>query len=362
MNIQLLTPKFSRNDIITRSNLNGLNANNTSYPNLRPLDKDTVSFGTRTKTLTNAAKQAKSSGEKVLKEWNPNAIHFNEIIKIADSYEEPLKNFLRVLRKEMHDLIATEANPDNPILPGAAGIKGRVKKPNSIAEKANCRKLFTADEITKMGDIGGARLILRRSSKEDVASIFEVLGNMVKKGTKIKEVENYRLTPNLGYISQNTLDEFEAICQKCGQYPEIKSKALPNGYTAIHVSIELPDDKVIELQIMGRDMEKMKDVEDFFYKWRCGEGKKGFDPKYKSIQKIFQKEMPNLDDFQKETLNRYIKDSYVHALKLPPKSAKSRTSIERDFLPFPYSLSQELSYANLSKMMDECNRIANAKK
>jgi len=42
MNIQLLTPKFLRNDIITRSNQNGVNANTASYPNLRPLEKDTV--------------------------------------------------------------------------------------------------------------------------------------------------------------------------------------------------------------------------------------------------------------------------------------------------------------------------------
>lgn len=60
MNIQLLTPKFKTNDnfqnssnsTIRVSNHTGLKLNNTSMPNLRPLAKDTVSFGSATNTIS----------------------------------------------------------------------------------------------------------------------------------------------------------------------------------------------------------------------------------------------------------------------------------------------------------------------
>ncbi len=356
MNIQLLTPKFlqNRNDIITRSNQNGLNASNVSYPNLKPLTNDTVSFSAKTRFIIDTADEAQSLAKtKVLRYWDHNAANFEEIIKVAESFEEPLNKFIRTLKREMKSLIATDAHPDNPILPGTAGIKGRVKKPRSIAEKANSRKLFTAEEIEKMGDVGGARIVMRTLSQDDTALIFNALKNMVKKGVKITEVENYRLNPKDSYISQRTLDDFEAYCQKYGQYPEIKNKPLPNAYTAIHLSVELPDGKVIELQIMGKDMEQVKEVEDFFYKWRC---EKDFDPKYRPIQKVFEEHMPKLDDFQKETLERYIKDSYIHALSIPETSAKRKPNFEKDyFLSFPYSLPQELSYVNIHRMMEQCN-------
>lgn len=360
MNIQALTPKFLRNDISTRSNQNPLNVNNASYPNLRPLEKDTVSFGAKTKFIVDAAESAQDVAKtKVLKYWDTNAANFEEIISISESFEEPLKKFMDALKREMKQLIVTEAHPNNPILPGTAGIKGRVKKPRSVAQKANSRKLFTREEIEKMGDVGGARIVMRTLSQDDTALIFKALGNMVKKGTKIIEVENYRLNPKNSYVSQRTLDDFEALCQKYGQYPEIKNKPLPNAYTAIHVSVELPDGKVIELQIMGRDMEQVKEVEDFFYKWRC---EKDFDPKYRPIQDIFKQHMPTLDEFQKETLERYIRDSYINALSIPETSAKRKPNYNKDyFLTFPYSLPQELSYKNLHRMMEECNARAKKK-
>lgn len=363
MNIQLLTPKFLRNDIITRSNQNGVNANTASYPNLRPLEKDTVSFGAKTRFILDSADEMQSIAKtKILGQWDNNGVSFQDIRDIAQSFEQPLGKFIRELKAAMKDLIATDAKPNNPIMPGVRGIKGRVKKPASIAEKANSRKLFTIEEIEKMGDVGGARIVMRSATQDDIALVFEALGSMVKKGAKIKEVENYRLNPNDSYVSQKTLEDFETLCQKHGQYPEVKNKPLPNSYTAIHVTVELSDGKLIELQIMGRDMEQVKEVEDFFYKWRCGEGNKKFDSKYKPIQAVFERFMPTLDDFQKETLTRYIKDSYEHALAMPATSAKRRPNYEKDyFLPFPYSLPQELSYVNLHRMMEECN-VATKKK
>lgn len=361
MNIQALTPKFFRNDIITRSNQNGLNVNNASYPNLRPLEKDTVSFGAKTKFIVDVAEAVEDvAKKKVAGEWNyETPITRQGIIDLLDSFEKPFSKFLRDLKAEMKHLVATDSKPNNPIMPGLAGIKGRIKSVEGVEVKSNSRKLFTIEQIAQMGDVAGARIVMRDASPENTALVFDAIGNMVKKGAKIKEVENYRSTPKNSYVSQSTLDEFEALCQKFGQYPEIKNKSLPNSYTAVHVTFELPDGKLVELQIMGRDMENVKEVEDLFYKWRC---EKDFAPKYRPIQTIFERIMPTLDDFQNTTLARYIKDSYEHALEIPAMPAKRKPNYDKDyFLPFPYSLPQELSYKNLHRMMEECNGRAKKK-
>ncbi len=361
MNIQALTPKFLRNDIITRSNQGGLNANNVSYPNLRPLAKDTVSFSAKSKLIVDAAEAVEDVAKtKVAKQWNyETPITRLGIIELLDSFQKPFNKFFRGLKAEMKHLVATDAKPNNPIMPGISGIKGRIKSLEGVEVKSNSRKLFTIEQIAQMGDVAGARIVLRDASQENVALVFDAIGNMVKKGAKVKEVENYRANPRTSYISQNTLDTFEEFCNKFGQYPEIKNKALPNSYTAVHVTFELPDGKLVELQIMGRDMENVKEVEDLFYKWRC---EKDFAEKYKPIQDMFKKIMPTLDEFQNTTLERYIKDSYEHALEIPAMSAKRKPNFEKDyFLPFPYSLPQELSYKNLHSMMEECNGRAKKK-
>lgn len=349
MNIQLLTPKFLRNDIITRSNQNGLN--NASYPNLSPLGKDTVSFSGKAQKLLDIGETRKGK----LLQQRTKEVSFRLASKVSDEFEKPLANFLRVLRKGLKGLVATDKNPNNPILGGPNGIKGRVKTPDSIAEKAISRKLFTQKEIEKMGDVAGARIILRSGYHQDFDLLFTELGNMVKHGDlTIREIENYRLTPKDSYVSTKTLDKFEEICNKAGMYPSRKEQAIPNGYTAVHLTVELPDGKLAEIQIMGRDMENVKEVEDFYYKYRFN---KGLAKKYRPIQNLLERLMPTLDDFQKQALDKYIKDSYIHAKELEPRSSK-KPNVVKDFLPFPYFLPQELSYANLYKMMEECDKAA----
>lgn len=355
MNIQLLTPKFLSNNIVTRSNQNSLNVANASHPNLKQLDKDTVSFsGNARKLLQIAELGTEDTRNKHLSNWS-NDVTFALVCKVADEFEKPLVNLMRTLRRGLKDLVANDKVPNNPILGGPNGIKGRVKKPRSIAEKALSRKLFTQKEIEKMGDVAGARIIMRSGTQQDFDKLFCSLGDMVKRGElTIREIENYRLAPSSSYVSTKTLDNFEEVCNKAGMYPTRKEQAIPNGYTAIHLTAELPDGKLAEIQIMGRDMENVKEIEDFYYKYRFN---KGLDPKYRPIQNTLETIMPTLDDFQSQALKKYIKDSYIHAKEITPRNSK-KPNVTKDFLPFPYFLPQELSYANLYKMMDECDKVA----
>ena len=357
MNIQL-SPLIYLNKRCQNDNTSlNKRCSNPVYPNLKPLASDTVSFCAKNKVAVEIVSEIAKN--KVFKRWDPdNAKSMTEINNLCDSFKNPLKKFEWDLKQVMKSLISTESNPENVIMIGKRGIKSRVKEPKKVARKANKRNLFSIEQIEKMGDVGGARIILRTGTPKDTALVFNQLKELVKRGYKVLEVENYRSNPAHSYVSQKTLDDFEAYCNKLGQYPSIKNRALPNSYTAAHVSFELPDSKVIELQIMGRDVENFKEIEDLFYKYRCNED---FSEQYKSIQRMFEKIMPKLDGFQNETLERFIKDSYEHAREIPPRSHRVKFTPERAFLPFPYSLPQELSPVNLYYKMEKCNKAKAAK-
>lgn len=339
MNILSITPLSFRNNYVNnRKNVNrNLNyvSNDINAPKLNSLSHDTVSFGSGAKELGQRTKEISYSlGKEIYAELNP----------MVKPFENQLKNHLK-------GLIANDAHPDNPI----ASIKGRAKSPLSLIEKALTRGFTTKNGIKQMGDAVGFRISLRSSSQKDFDKVLTGLGKMVKSGLfEVLEMENYRLTRNQSYVSSKTLDKFEQICQAKGQYPTRTGKAIPNGYTAFHLNIKFPNGQVSELQIMGRDLERVKDLEDFYYKLRCN---KEFSPKYKPIYDIMTSKISKLDDFQKETLRRYIKDSYIHARELPARSSKHKLN-SKDFLPIPYTLPEELGFSKLQEMKDMCDSAA----
>ena len=353
MNIFAVIPKIENNKRFDNfTPLKNIRCNKMSYPNLLPLACDTVSFCGSQKLLKKAVENVNKNKQFV---WNPkNKKSMTEINALCESFKNPLKKFLWDLKQVMKSITCTESNPDGIIMPGNRGIHGRVKDPKKVVRKANKRNLTTIEQIEKMGDVGGARITLRTAAPQDTAKVFVGLEEMIKKGYKVIEVENYRPNPKDSYVSQRSLEVFEQYCNNHEQYPSITNRALPNSYTAIHISFELPDGKVIELQIMGRNVENYKEVEDLFYKYRCNED---FSEEYRPIQNLFKRIMPKLDDFQKATLDRYHKDSYEHARQIPPKSSKLRSVPEKEFLPFPYSLPQELNPVNLFYQMERCNKL-----
>ena len=343
-----ILPIIFQNKVENTQNYNAKNKYYTQPKYTNTLEKDTVSF-----TSTQNKKDIEHKKNKIL-EVNSKVVSTKLCNEIAEEAIQPAKDLHSLLRRKFKNLIATDKNPNAPIMPGNSGIKVRVKSPRSIREKALATKNLTKDEIKKIGDIIGARIVLRKCQPEDIDQVFKILGQMVTRGViKIKEVENYRLTSKDSYITQKTLEEFEDTCAKAKQYPDIISKPIPNGYTAIHITVELENGFVGEIQIMGRDMEQIKDIEDFYYKLRC---QKNFDPKYKSIEKIMKEKIKDLSECEKEALDKYIKKSYVHARAIPPKGGKEITA--KEFLPWPYFLPEELSYTYLYAKKLECDKAA----
>lgn len=362
MNIQLTPFKLHSNYTQHTQNNNNKSYNRYSNNNLSPLAQDCVSFsGKKRKRVIEEEELDTSMKSKDLdaQSRKSNRITYLMASEINEESQKAMKKFVNTLRIGLKNVVESDKNPNLPILRGKAGIHGRVKKAASIMQKVPPRGLKTKDEIFKMGDVIGARIILKDSSRKSFDMVFKELGKMVTAGQlNILEVENYRLTPNESYVSQKTLDNFELACAKAGQSPKITSSAIKSGYTAIHLTVKLPDGEYAEIQIMGRDMEKVKDIEDFYYKRRC---EKPIDAKYKPVDDMFDavlgKKMEKLDDFQKETLDRYIQDSYRHARELPPRDAR-KAGVGKDyFIPIPYSLPPELSFENLYKLKERCDNV-----
>ena len=351
MNIQFLTPSFLFNHNKVQKNNSVQNDSfvksaNSKYPNLAPLAKDTVSF-------------TSSPMQKILLMRN-DRVAYGVLQDIVTEAQHDVDKFVRTLKAGLKGLVESPAHPDNLIVAGTAGIKGRAKSARSLGDKIP-EDMITKGEIDNVGDLRGTRIVMRAGTQQDYDKLFKELGKMVTRGEfKPQSVENYRLTSKDSYVSQSTLNKFETVCQKMGIYPEIISKPKESGYTAVHLNALLPNGKPVEIQIMGRDMELNKDIQDQYYKWMFCH--KDLDPKYRKIQKVFEEEIPKLDDFQLETLKRYMVDAFAHARKVPPKHSKRNMNMTKDFLDFPYSLPQRLSYRSIFEMMQECDKIAKAEK
>lgn len=118
MNIQSITQKFLRNNTITRSTQKGLNTNNASYPNLKPLNRDTVSFGAKAKLIPEPTVTV--IGDVVLK-----------------NYENKF-GFLHVLSTRLldsMDAIARELKDTGLIFDRAYNEKAPIKSTNSYMSK-----------------------------------------------------------------------------------------------------------------------------------------------------------------------------------------------------------------------------------
>lgn len=368
MNISITPLSFVRQKETTASSNRTFAARPSyEYENLAPLKSDTVSFGAKTKKK--AAIEEEEEFDKSKEKMSDNEskkiyrISYGVCMDINNESQQPYNKFLNNLKMGLKNAVESPTHPDNPILPGRAGIYGRVKRPTSIREKVPPRNLSKKQEVFQMGDIIATRVVLKSTSRKDFDIVFKELGKMVLSGKlNILEVENYRLTPEESYVSQKTLNAFERACRKAGQHPKFSNEPKKSGYTAVHMTVKLPDNKYTEIQIMGRDMEKVKDLEDFYYKKSQN---KTLDDQYRPIDDMCKailgradKEgnFEKLDKFQNETLQRYINDSYKHAREIPPKSSKKRDLGKNYFLPIPYSLPQELGFANLYEMKEQCER------
>ena len=286
-----------------------------------------------------------------------NLAPFRDGLAINKESERALKDFLYMLKHELKSLIENRKNPEGPIAMGEIGIHGRVKAPYNLLVKANSRDKNKKREIRNIGDIIATRIVLRDSSQKSFDDMFKIFGKLVKQGKLyITEIENYRSSPKKSYISQKTMEQIEESCLKAGLKPKIISEAKDSGYSAVHMNVKLPNGQIAEIQIMGRDVEAFKEIEDLFYKRFCSKPKP-LAQEYKVLEKTIDSNIKNMSEFQKETFRHYIADGYDYAKEIPPESTKADYDTNK-FLPYPYSLPAELNFAYLYKMKEAADYVA----
>ncbi len=270
--------------------------------------------------------------------------------QVHDDAKKTEKKLLYILNKSLGKYVATQSNTNNIIAP--KGIKSRIKSAYSIIEKTGSRQLKNKEEIKKMGDLIGARIILRRGTKADGDKIINELTKLVNSGElTITEIENYRPTSELSYASTSALNKLEAACnKKLGSIKRTES-SIPSGYMAIHLTFKM-NDYVGEIQIMGYDVEELKELEDFTYKLR---NNKSLSKKYAPIEKVLKDAMKRIPPEYENMYGKYIKDSYLHARKMEPHPINTKT--KQTFLPIPYFLPKELDFSEIAKMKENIDRL-----
>lgn len=321
-----ITPQFTQVKNNQKLNILAFPAQKPNLPansNLAPLARDTVSFGARgnvVKSVANAAVET-VNGLRANKVAEGRIDDFNYTIARALERDAivPMGYLQNVMNKYFKKFVSTE-NGDDRII---QSLQFRVKTWEHIDEKLNSVGFKIKQDAIKNGedavifngkkdaqalidDIIGARIVLRDSSKKSVKKVLQILGQMVKDGRfKVKEVESFfpvidsvpewvqkGYQKDLGikldekklktmtrpdffnYADSSDFAEFGRICRSTNPDADIKGgRDLPNGYQAIHVNIILPDGSKGEIQIMGRDIEKFKDLlEDAVYKKKCKKG------------------------------------------------------------------------------------------
>ena len=258
---------------------------NFSGANLQPLAADTVSFsGTLEQKIA-------IGGLESAKDLNKNA-------QYAASY------FENVFKDDFSALIYDEENnPKGIVKP----IKGRVKTPESIEEKVAKKHEYSlipenydkhhfcprnTDHIKeKVRDIIGTRIVMRDSSKKSTQEIVDALCKTItEKKLVVTQIENIisDVPGDRSYFSREQLSQIKEAANKIRvenglkelneegskEDREYRIETRKSGYAALHIDFDLRNvGRTIpergyygELQIIGADVEMLKEIEDFCYK------------------------------------------------------------------------------------------------
>lgn len=332
--------------------------NNNQYPNLRPLSADTISFSARTSTKPVDKNQATTistktrDAKKLVDKSNMGRRNVASDIRNEASYSYGLLKFN--IDSLLEPLVMTHDRKNHPI----DKIEYRLKSESSIMEKSCQRNLRTKKCIKeKLTDIIGARVILGDATEGGGNQVIDRLIKGVKENKiKIIEIENYRPNSKYQYASQAKLNTLAKISKEKGvwNFRNIQQNTA-SGYMAIHMLVELKDGFVGELQIIGKDVARLKDIEDLCYK---AMDNKNIPKKYSNIDTIFKEtglrssgDNENIE--LKHAFMEYTKDAYVHEREKEPTNPANSEFLH---IPSDSIIPQELDFNNLFMQKSKADR------
>ena len=307
--------------------------NSNNFSNLAPLKQDTINFGASYKL-----------NRGLLEVVDIELCNF-----IYENTDVPAENLRKILRESLSQFVISEKNPDGFI----QRISTRIKFPESIREKTagklgeafekDMSKVFNPKDLNDIkkvcGDIIGARVILRKSELDKTAQIIDALIKKVKTGElKITKIENYVSDdPSSGwkYFREEDLQRLcDAVNETRKTEPpiEIITTKKETGYMALHIDLDLsnPEYKTKnnnykgEIQILGCDVAKLKDVEDFCYKLKDDKdlhsGNSSYKPFVEYFLKLTGKDHPNAE----KNFIEYTKRAYMYQRRKEPVNPSNR--------------------------------------
>ena len=298
--------------------------------------------------------------------------------------------------QKVHD----NAAPNAPI----AQITTRVKSPYSIREKVasefehrittDATKAFnpnkTEDIKGVIGDIVGARVTLRSNNSDETSKIIQALIQEVREGRlKITNIENYEpenLPEKYKYFASKDLEALadEVNAKRAPGEPRVKFKIKPkdSGYTALHLDVDLSDGSKYfsdfngyggEIQIIGADVQKLKEVEDACYKLQQDKtiraGHQAYDAFSTYFLKHYNSDEPKYKDikakFQEYTAKAYEKQREKQPEEFGVRKKKTNTPFLKDGEIYntcnEFLTIQEAGLANDLPSELDFNRLADVK-
>ena len=304
------------------------------YFNLKPLQKDTFTF------TGNIDKNKKRELVRAfMMVDNKDACQ-----KVSENAQEAASDLYKFLRTSLSDLIATSDHPDRPI----EHIKVRTKTPESIREKTaniladrilskeEAFNLCDSEDIkNNIRDIVGARIVLKNpnhpNAKDIIARLAEDVGNSKKdRFLKIEKIECYEQDKNLAYFDDSVLKKLENAensHENQGEKISIVHNNKKTGYVAVHIDLDMsnPNKYTLnqngyfgEIQLVGRDVSELKEVEDLCYKLKGDNDIKGGNIAYKPFSKYFTHyyhSSPNVEQYFTE----YTSKAYAIQRKKEPE-------------------------------------------
>lgn len=341
----LAIPAFTAS-AYNRNNVQAKNNSFSRYGNLAPLAKDTVSFGSGKKDMDDVTDGINLNTAKL-------------IYKDAELTQRYLNN---QLDKILGDLVRPphgEGSKSKPILE----IRKNTKLPESIVEKSATRKLRNVEEVKKgMTDIVRARIVLADTSKQAVDSVIDRFTEAVQNDRlKVVEIENYRPEPEINnfgdvvrtydYASPLALKNLKAACdEKSDSSIKKVDEDRPSGYMGIHLLVKLPNGFTGEIQIIGPEVEKLKDVEDFSFKVKNG---KHLDKKFASVEKMLKPLADKEDTILQKEHNIYTRNAFLHQRDIEQGFIKRKKN-DKPFLTAPDYMSDDLDFNNIAAEIQKC--------
>lgn len=214
-------------------------------------------------------------------------------------------------------------------------------------------------------DIVGARILLKESSPEYTDKILSAIKEAASDGVlKITSIENNM--PSADKIpAGTTLSDFSYASEsqlralKVASGAQVQTNESKTGYMAIHINVDLSDPIFKnyggvyngysgEIQIIGRDVEQLKEVEDLCYKLK--DKKNAINVAYKPFKEHFLK---YYTDDTKQAFDDYTYDLYLaQRLMKQKKRASVFPSIQQ--LGYEGKVPLSLDFNQLKRIWSYC--------